>query len=187
MSFLLVSSLALASQFVLVGEEHGVVVFRNADVPYVDLVAEGDFDAAPQAVRAMLLDYEGHPNLAGAVKVTRVLERTDNTLLVYQRLDLPVLDDRDYTMAVAWGADPDALWARYRTANDRGPPPIDGVVRMSLHEAEWRFLPLDGGRRTHAVYMVRMDLGGSLPLWICRSQMVSQVPGLFEAIRHELR
>src|SRR5579862_8411803 len=92
------------------------------------------------------------------LKVNRILARGDGFLDVYQRLDLPVIDDRDFTLHVTWGDDAGVGWMRFATANERGPAPHAGVVRVSQHEGSWRLEPLEGGAATHAVYRFYLDL-----------------------------
>jgi hypothetical protein len=163
---------------VLVANLYDVRVYRRADAREIDLSAEGDIAAPPERVRDVLLDYEHHPSWNRHLVESRVLTRGDHFLDVYQRLDLPVLDDRDYTLHVTWGDD----WLRFTTANDRGPPPRRGVVRVALHEGEWKLEALpNGGTRAH--YHVRLDLAGSLPSWIARRHAGEDVPELFQSIR----
>jgi hypothetical protein len=173
--------------FVATGGEHGVAVFRRSDGHAIELAAEGEIDAPPERVRAVLLDYGRHPTWVKHLSTSVVLVRESSSLLVYQRLALPIIEDRDFTLLVSWGADGDELWTRFSTANERGPGPLKHVVRVQLHEGEWRLGPIDGGRRTRARYRFRMDLGGSLPGWLGRSRAGKDVPALFDAIREQAR
>jgi hypothetical protein len=59
------------------------------------------------------------------------------------------------------------------------------VVRVATHEGSWRLDPIDGGRRTHATYELKLDLAGSLPSWLGRGRAGKDVPALFDAIRHQ--
>jgi len=54
-------------------------------------------------------------------------------------------------------------------------------------EGGWHLEPVDGGRHTHAVYRFKMELGGSLPMWMARGRAAKDVPALFEAIRAQTR
>jgi hypothetical protein len=120
--------------------------------------------------------------------VSQVLDKTDGALDVYQRLHLPMLDDRDYTMHVTWTRAGDGRQIRFRTINDRCPgPPDKGVVRLAVHEGSWELHPASGGQRTHAVYRFRMELGGHLPMWMARGRAAKDVPALFEAIRNQVK
>jgi hypothetical protein len=178
---------ALPTQgFVPVGESHGVQVYRREQGPGIELAGEGDFAAAPDRVERVLIDYASHPKWVKNLAESQVLSKGPNQLIVYQRLDLPLLDDRDYTLRVGWQKKGEALIVHFATDPHAGPPPRHKVVRVGLHEGEWRLEPIAGGRGTHAVYHFRIDLGGSMPGWMGRGRAAKDVPNLFEAIRHQL-
>src|SRR5262245_57907068 len=106
----------------------GVVVYRRDQGPAIELYAEGVIAAPPEQVRAVLLDYPRHPTFMKHMAEIRVLGRGDRSLLVYQRLDLPVLSDRDMVLQVSWGEEGEVLWTRFQAVTDRGPQPREGAV-----------------------------------------------------------
>jgi len=171
----------------ILGRDKGVTIFRHPRSAIVDLAAEGGFTARPDRVRAVLLDYGNHTRYIKSITESRVLERRRDTLLLYQRLRLPIISDRDYTLQVSWGADGRVLWLRFACANGRGPAGRRGIVRVQTHEGGWQLLPIQGGSQTWARYQMRLDLGGSLPRWMARSGATSEIPALFEALRGQVR
>jgi hypothetical protein len=180
-------STALSQQgYDRIGDRSGVVVYKRASHA-IDLAAEGDIDAPPDVVLRILTDYASHPKWVHGLLVSRVSDKTERSLDVYQRLHIPPLSDRDFLMHVTWSSDGDARVIEFRASNDKAPPPTDGVVRIPVHEGSWQLLPVDGGRHTHAVYRFKMELGGSLPMWMARGRACKDVPGLFDAIRGQIR
>jgi hypothetical protein len=178
---------ALAGEgFTLIGEEKGVKVYRREKRPGIELAAEGNFNATPDRVRRVLIDYPSHRKWQKHLKENRILGRGEGSLDVYQRLDLPVLDDRDFTLHVTWGDEAGVHWMRFATANERGPAPIKGVVRVTDHEGGWRLEPTGEGKSTHAVYRFYLDLAGSFPAWMGKGQATSDVPELFANIAKQL-
>jgi len=178
---------ALASAgFYPIGEGHGVKVYRRDQGRGIELGAEGDIAAPPERVLRVLLDYGNHPKWVKGLAESTVLDRRDGALDVYQRLKLPVLDERDFTLHVTWGGDGDARWLKFDAAKT-GPPPKDGVVRVTTHSGEWRLQPIDGGTATHAVYRFHLDLAGSFPAWMGRGRAGKDVPNLFVHIRDQLQ
>jgi hypothetical protein len=170
-----------------VGEVHGVTVYKNDHAHGIALAAEADIDAPPDKVLRVLFDYASHPRWNKNLKESRVLQRGEGWLLVYQRLGLPMIDDRDFTLRVSWGQSPDGgRWLRFST-DGAGPPPQRGAVRVSTHEGRWELSPIDGGRRTHASYLFHLDLAGSLPGWLSRGRASKDVPHLFDQIREQLK
>jgi hypothetical protein len=172
--------------FASLGEERGVKVYRREKLPGIELAAEGVLKGTPDQVRRVLLDYPNHKRWQKHLKENKVLVKTDSTLDVYQRLSLPVLDDRDFTLRVSWGSEKDVLWMRFAAAKDRGPAPVSGVVRVTAHQGSWRLEPIKGGKATHAVYRFHIDLAGSFPSWMGKGQATSDVTELFENITREL-
>jgi hypothetical protein len=187
-ALLMVALLGLADEgYQRVDERHGVTVFRRPGSKVIEFGAEGVIDAPPDKVRAVLLDYPHANRLVKNIAETRALGRASDSLDVYQRLSLPVIADRDYTLHVTWSQEGDALVHKFETRNPAGPPPVHGVVRVNVHEGQWVLRPIDGGKRTQATYRMRLDLGGSVPAWMGRGRAMSDVPGLFEGIRRETR
>jgi hypothetical protein len=171
--------------FALIAEERGVKVYRREKRPGIELAAEGMLPGSPERVRRVLIDYPNHQRWQKHLKENRVLARGDGFLDVYQRLDLPVLDDRDFTLHATWGDDAGVFWMRFVAANARGPAPVKGVVRVTAHEGGWRLEPAAGGT-THAVYRFYLDLAGSFPAWMGKGQAASDVPELFASIAKQL-
>lgn len=172
--------------FVFLGEDKGVKVYRRDKRRGIELAAEGNLPASPERVRKVLTDYPNHKKWQKHLKENRIISRSEGGLIVYQRLDLPVLDDRDFTLDVAWGSESDVHWMRFTTANDRGPAPVKGVVRVTQHEGGWRLEPIKGGKGTHAVYRFYLDLAGSFPAWMGKGQATSDLPELFANITKQL-
>lgn len=178
---------ALATEgFRLIEEEHGVKVFRRDERPGVELAAVGDLDAPPAQVRRALLDYPTHQRWQEHLAQNRILDRGDDHLLVYQRLALPLIDDRDFTLLVTWGEEGDVLWMRFASAPERGPAEVPDVVRVRDHAGGWRLEPLDGGRRTHAVYRFHLDLAGSVPMWLGKGRAAEDVIRFFQSLGAQL-
>lgn len=179
---------ALVSQgFVPVAERHGVQVYRREGGGGMELAAEGIIAAPPEAVQRVLLDYAHHPRWVKALAESRVLASGPDSLDVYQRLDLPFIEDRDFTLHVTFGAEGQRRWLRFVTANQRGPAPRRGVVRVTLHEGEWSLAPTEDGLGTRATYRFHLDLAGSLPSWLGKGKAAKDLTEMFENVGKEAR
>jgi hypothetical protein len=170
--------------FAPIGGAQGVEVFQRQDASIIELIADGEIDAPPSAVQAVLIDYGAHPLMVHRLAESQVLQRSKGELLVYQRLKLPVVDDRDYTLRVTWIDTGDTRSVRFLTANDKGPSIHKGVVRMPMLEGSWDLSPIRDGRATRAHYHFRIDFGGSVPHWMVRPGAAKDLPQLFEGLRH---
>jgi hypothetical protein len=185
--FLMVATTLQAEGFYPIEERNGVQVFRKDTSHGIELGAEGDLPAPPDQVMRVLLDYDNHPKWVRGLKESRVLGRGDNWVDVYQKLNLPIISDRDFTLHVTHGEKGATRWLRFATANDKGPPPHKGVIRVDVHEGGWQLEPIDNGRSTHAVYQFHLDLAGSIPSWMGRGRAGRDMPTLFESIRKQLQ
>lgn len=186
MSFVLAATLT-GQGFYPIAEGHGVKVYRKDGARGIELGAEGNIPAPPERVREVLLDYASHTKWVHDLSVSRVLDRGTGFLDVYQRLALPVISDRDFTLHVTWGDGASGMWIRFTTANARGPSPVHGVVRVNLHEGSWQLVPIDGGKATHAIYQFHLDLAGSVPSFLGKGRAGKDIPHLFDAIRNQLQ
>jgi len=170
-----------------VGGASGVEVYRQMESPVIDLVAEGDIEAPPAVVRAVALDYAHAPEQSDHVAESRVLATGSHDLVVYQRLKLPVIADRDFTLHALWGERGGMLWTRFTVDNARGPAERDGIVRVSTLRGGWDLYPIRDGQATHAVYHVQIDLAGSIPRWMVSGGAAKDLPKLFEGVRRQVQ
>jgi len=127
----------------------------------------GDVDVPPAVAVEVAMDVAADESRAAGGETRRLLLRTPDVIVSYIRADLPVAADRDVTTRLERAHDADRGEYRlvWREANDEGPPPEAGVVRMQRARGSWTFQPLAGGR-THVVFESHADLGGTLPAWL---------------------
>jgi hypothetical protein len=168
-----------------IDQEFGVKAYKDPDSDVIRIAAQGRFAAKPKDVFRAVLDYENQVGKIKRVSETRILEKGPGWMLVYQRLNLPIISDRDYTLYVTWGAEGDILWVNFRSSY-MGPEERDGIVRVIEHYGSWQMKPVANGRYTLARFQVRIDLAGSLPKWLARSGAGDELPELFQNVRRML-
>lgn len=161
----------------------GVTVYKHRTSETLRLAAEARVGHPPELVLRALLDYDAHLRAMDRLTATRVIERGEERLVVYQRLNLPVIDDRDFTLEVRWGERGGGRWVRYHAANDRGPRPTSAAVRVSHHTGSWQVAPRDGGRASFVRYETSIDLGGLVPMWMVKAGAGDEVPKVIAAVR----
>lgn len=166
-----------------IAQRRGVSVYKHRTSDIIRLGAEARINAPPDDVLQVLLDYKDQVGVIDRLSESRVLHRGRSTMKVYQRLNLPVIDDRDFTLQVRWGQAGELRWVTYHAMRGGGPAPKDGVVRVTDHAGSWQLWPVDGGKATMARFMVRIDLAGWLPKWMARSGAGKELPDLFGSIR----
>ncbi len=147
-------------------------------------------DAPPSAVFAVLSDTEAFPSFMPYTSECRVLKRDKDSVVAYQRLELPLISDRDYTLRsehARWQG-PDGLIYRIRwePANNLGPAPTPGVMRVGVCEGGWLLEP-QGPKATRATYTIYTDSGGAVPPMIANSGGKVAIRKIFDAIRKQVR
>jgi hypothetical protein len=182
-SLLVVSQALVGPGFVRIREREGVEVYQRKHNPRViELAAVGEFDAPPDQVQAALLDCKEHPRFVSTLAECREVERNRADMIVYQRLDLPVIKDRDFALKVLWNKGNTRV-VRYNIVRGKGPPPSDKAVRLTLMTGRWVLEPIRNGTATRATYQVQIDLAGSIPPSLVRSGAAKDIPGLYQGMR----
>ncbi|CAN5784638.1 hypothetical protein BH20VER1_BH20VER1_05360 [soil metagenome] len=152
--------------------------------------AIGVIEAAPGAVFAVIDDSESYPRFMPYTSETRVLKREKDTVLAYQRLELPLVSDRDYTLRSRhqrWlSPEGPIYWIRWQPANDQGPPQKPGVLRVNVCEGGWLLEPHESGA-TRAIYTIYTDSGGALPAVLANNGSRIAIRKVFEAIRKQVK
>jgi hypothetical protein len=170
------------SGFELIANARSVMVYKNNTSDAVWIGAVGRIPAPPDQVYGALLDYEHQPGKIGRVSEAKVLSRDPDGLVVYERLNLPIISDRDFVVRVTHGQDATRRWISYWALSDRGPPPRNGIVRVLRHSGQWELLPTKDGQATIAICEIRINLGGLLPLWLAKSNAGREIPELYSDV-----
>ena len=107
------------------------------------------------------------------VKRRQVLSRGADELVIYDQIHTPVVSDRDVTIRIRRIARGDEVEVRFDSANELGPPPAAGFVRLPVVRGHWLLTPSPGG--THVVYECYSEPGGSIPAFLVRGAQQSEV------------
>ena len=150
----------------------------------------GFIEAAPRLVFAVLDDSESYPSFMPYTAECRVLKREKDSVVAYQRLDLPMVSDRDYTLRSkneTWlGPEGPIYRIRWAPANEQGPAAKPGVQRVQVCEGGWLLEPQRDGT-TRATYSIFTDSGGAIPPIIANNGSRMAIRKVFEAIRKQVR
>lgn len=150
----------------------------------------GLIEATPAAVFAVLDDSEAYPSFMPYTAECHVLKREKDLVLAYQRLQLPLVSDRDYTLRsknAKWLGPAGAIYRiRWEPANDLGPAVKEGVLRVNVCEGGWLLEP-EGPGATRATYSIYTDSGGALPPFVANNGSRIAIRKVFEAIRKQVK
>jgi hypothetical protein len=112
-------------------------------------------------------------------------------MVAYQRLNVPFVANRDYTVRVEHGTTRNASGVMiyrdtWQTDNDAGPPQLPGTVRVKVNEGSWLLEPAGtDGNSTQATYQIFTDSGGVIPAFLANRASQLIIPKLFDAIRKQ--
>lgn len=138
--------------------------------------ARGRVDASAEAIFHRIGNFEGLPKMFPWLDRVSVLERGEDTALVYFHYDLPwPLSDRSYTARHRWWTEPSgAIVLDVEGANELGPP-ADGDIRVERVLTRIVMTPLPSGTSSEVEYLFRADLAGMLPRAV-QAQTAWKVP-----------
>ena len=124
-------------------------------------------DAPIERVWEVLRDVEHYHEFMPYVAEATVLREHGDTRIVYERFSGPFVADRDVTLQILATADlvSRVYGQEFSVAPDDGPPPIQGVVRITLSTGRWR-LEVDTPSTTRVIYHIHTDPGGYIPHWL---------------------
>jgi len=153
--------------------------------------AVGTINAEPGVVKRVIDDTAEYPKFMPYVVETRILSRSSDGHVGYQRIAPPLVGERDYTVRVKCEVRPcpsgGTIYCNsWKAANDAGPAEIKGVTRVKVTEGSWLLEPFPGGK-TRATYTIYSDSGGGIPAFILNTANKTAIPKLFDAIRKQAK
>ena len=134
--------LSAAADWSLDKDKDGVKVWSRAvsGSEYREYKVEMTLDATVDQVWAALASFSAP--FPPRVAAQKVVSRSGNDLVVYQREDCSPLKDREYTMRVSLSPSSHSLEAS--VATDLAPS-TDGLIRVTVHQHSWSVQSADSG------------------------------------------
>ncbi|HVG63457.1 MAG TPA: START domain-containing protein [Hyalangium sp.] len=164
-----------ANEWKTVEDEDAVIKVRprtdaNGKENGKEVWAEKTVEANATDVQTALMDSGSFRLWMPYVKESRVVSTNeDGSRVAYARLDLPVVDDRDYVIGVVdekkLAEDGTGEYVQRWKVVDGGVPERKGVVRLKYNDGTWEVTP-KGENKAHIVYKFSVDPGGSIPGWL---------------------
>ena len=167
---LLAATTAFGSDWEKISDKDGTLVERRTvpglRISAIRVTARGPL--APAVVFETIWKQQEHLEFVPYLKQTNILSDTGDERVAYEQLALPFVRDRDYTVRLRKRVDPAAH--RYEilieSANDAGPPPGGGYVRVTNIRGSWTVEPGPDGKGSLVRYELESDPGGSIPAWL---------------------
>lgn len=102
-----------------------------------------------------------------SLKHRDILHESADELVLYDQIRTPVVSDRDYTIVVRRRRVGERVELHCDSANERGPAPQRGYVRVALVHGGWTVEP-DGHGGTRLGYFAFSEPGGAVPAFLVR-------------------
>lgn len=174
---------ALARAAAIAVEAHDV-----AGTSIKEVRAELVIEAPPARVFEVLLDWKQFVQFMPYLAEVRLVDVPGSGAqwYLYQRVATGffLVADRDYTLRHRKIEDPQRgrFELHWEAANDKGPAPQAGVVRVKLCTGSYVVEGEDSGRRARLTYRLHTD--PDLPAWLANQANRLSVPALLDAIAH---
>lgn len=186
---LLTGSFAGAGDWKRIGDENGMVVdSREVEGSSLHEVRVSTHaDVPPSTVAAVIWRYQDHASFVPRLKHAEVLRDAGDERIVYEQLELPLVSNRDVVLRVHREVDKASGTIDIRSAaiSDEGPAETSQFVRVRSSAGHWHLVPAGGG--TDLTYVIRSDIGGSVPTWIKNRAQRDAVPDLVHAMVERAR
>ena len=171
-------------------DEDGIRVWYRdrEDLGGRQVKAEIVVEAPPERVFAVLDDVTKYTEFMPYLEKLEVLETLPDGRLQYECVNPPVVSRRDYVLQLTVEVNPaEKRWRiNWKPAPaGKGPPPSEGIVRVTLNEGAYVIEPHEKG--TKLSYALLTHPGGSIPTWLAKRTNTSSVPDLLDGIRRRVK
>ena len=139
----------------------------------------------------VISDFGNYKDFMPHTSISKILKKRGSTVYSYQYLDIPILSDRDYVIAVTNVSynTPDGIVykTQWGPGNELAPPLSDDTVRVEVNEGYWLFESRQNGKATKMSYYLYTSPGGNIPSWAVNRGNTSTIPKMFHAIEKQSR
>jgi len=163
----------------IVKQSSGVAIYSrpHAGSRLKEFKAIGEIDAPTETVHKVIDDVEAYPSFMPYTTECRVIERSSDSILTYQRL----------SPKKSWPTQNGSAYLnRWKPANEHGPAEKPGVFRVKLCDGSWLLEPTSEGK-TRATYFVFTDSGITVPPFLANTISETGISKLFAAVRKQAK
>jgi len=155
-----------------IADEHGILIEARPmpGTALREIRAQTHSPVSPEIIFEVIWNVGAQHEFLPNLTTVRVVRQSDDEVVVYERVKIPVAQDRDYVLRLTKKVDAQAhVYDVYaQGASELGPAPEKGVVRMTKLWSTFSMRPgKDGG--TDLTYTSFGDPAGTLPSWIIRA------------------
>lgn len=171
----------ILSTVMLLGDDGWYTEFsKNGITVYTRAVAGSDIkefkgigiiDAPADVVNNVLDDIPNLVNWMPDCLVSRIAERkSSDYMILYQVIKTPwPLNSRDFTFETRITKDKEKITRTVRAVPHPSYPPTGNYVRITNMTGQWTLLRQDNNTRTLAIYQIKTDPAGNIPVAIANT------------------
>jgi len=167
--------------------DDGIVVYTRS-VPLSDIKeakATCSIRASSLRVYSVIMDHTTYENISEYIQTTEFIPSNEkNVWYIYQRLDLPIVSDRDYTLRYRSVENKQQNYYQvlWEIANNKGPDKQKDVIRITTCSGSLMIQP-EARDTTRITYTLYTDPGGYIPDWLANIANQRSIPRLIRAIK----
>ena len=154
-----------------------------------EIKADAVLQVTPKEFRAVLVDTEYTRKAKWIGEYRTVDHPSENVWIRYTRLDLPVVDDRDYFIEIHRDSDlaDDGSGCFHSSWKPWGLelPARKGVVRVTTNTGYWDVKTAPDGVHAQVEYYLMFDPGGSIPGWAADRGNKRILPDVLHGVEQE--
>jgi len=170
LSWLSLSGVALANNWVLQSEEDGILIYTREEVgsEVISMKGESTLGVSPAEIFEILKDNSIATDWIPQVVAKRDVQSINkNERIEYTHIKMPwPLDDRYYVARARVDYRPGGVYQISVRSVDKPTLIEDDKVLGFIHLSEFVLTPVDGGKRTLMTIEVNTDQRGMVPTWL---------------------
>lgn len=131
----------------------------------------GVIDAPVEVVNNVLDDIPNLANWMPDCMVSRIVEKkSSDYMILYQVIKTPwPLNSRDFTFETRITKDKEKIIRTVKAVPHSSYPPSGSYVRITNMIGQWTLIRQDNGTRTLAIYQIRTDPAGNIPVAVANT------------------
>ncbi|MCC6808625.1 MAG: hypothetical protein IT381_14470 [Deltaproteobacteria bacterium] len=150
------------------GTERGFAIEKRPakGTSLFEVRVSGPVDLAPKQIFDVLWDVRAQKTFAPHIKRLDVVSEAKDSVVIYEQVEVPVVQDRDYTLRLRRLTDDNTQLYQViaENADSLGPPPDKDHVRMKVIWSNFTIEPGDKG--SVVTYHSFGDPAGDIPTWL---------------------
>jgi hypothetical protein len=155
-----------------------------------ELLGKTTLPVPPWVLMNVITDFGNYKDFMPFTTRSKIVKTKGKTVYSYQFLDVPILSNRDYVIAVTDVSYKDkkgdiVYKTQWMPSNELAPSLPSDTIRININEGYWTLQGRQNGKATLVNYYLYTSPGGSVPTWAANKGNTDALPDMFEAIEKQ--